>query len=337
MTTISNYYNSRISNQQAFNGFEFALNVMQQTGVFDSIWNAITTGVVSGLSSSTSSSSTNSSSSSIFSAPSGTLTQTTPSSTDAAKDKNDKQSEVEPTKTDKQIEQEVKNILKYDKDINVDFNSDAGKAILKDFVKKYNVIKEVNPNITNTELSRRICNYAKGYLYHQQENLFGLQKASQAYGKDLGYSNTVIENKDIKNAVDNNDMDAYKTAFHQQAKEYIEYYDDNSDGKIDVNEFIRKDVADLTEAIGEDLNQAEGTSTQNDALRQIANFDMNGDNKLDENEIAGYLWARNNWQGQGYNMTYAEFKDFETSINGSDADAFGKAFQAFKNGYEGLK
>lgn len=273
-----------------------------------------------------------------------------------------------PKKSADEIKQEVLNILKNNPNVKVDFKGEDGKLILDAAVRKYDAMKAQNPNITDAEVSRRLGNYVNGYIYHQGEYKFGLQQLGEVIGVDTGYSNYVLANPDIKDAVDKGDMNAYKEAFHQQAREYIEFYDENGNGKIDYTELaatevcnaideyaqsltkeqkndikqkVREkmeyiaakeiisrgkiDIADLAEKAVSAILKKYGQSLSEDEIdiikhelynvdMKIATLDKNNDNKLDENEISGYHWARNNLYGQGYNMTYQEYDEFETAM-----------------------
>lgn len=221
-----------------------------------------------------------------------------------------------PKKNDDEIKQEVLDILQNNPNVKVDFKSEGGKLILEAAVKKYDAMKAVNPKITAAEVSRRLSNYVNGYIYHTGENFFGVQSLGEAIGVDSGYSNHELVNPDIKDAVNKGDTDAYKEAFHQQAKEYIEFYDETGDGKIDLAELIMSEVNETQTEMKRNLTKDEKSAIKEMAMTKIATLDKNGDNKLDENEISGYHWARNNLHGKGYNMTYQEYDEFETALYG---------------------
>ena len=301
------HVNKADSTQYMFQGIMLAGNILQQMGFMNSVW--------TGSNSFGSSMPANTTPASPTTAAEETAEPNTPENT--------------PKKTDEQIKEDIKIYLK-NNNVYKDFDSNEGKDIINITFNKYKAIKELHPKIEEAELSRRLCNYVKGYLYHQKENQFGLQRK----GNDPGFSNDVVTNEDIKNAIDANDMTSYKKAFHQFAKEYVEFYDFNENG-VEVNEFIRIEVAETEKELGRKLTDEEGKAIQEMALKKVGYLDMNKDNVLDENEIAGYLWARNKWSdNDASNMTYNDFNNFETALYG---DKTITARQAIKNGYEGLK
>lgn len=217
-------------------------------------------------------------------------------------------------KTDNEIKQDVLNILKNNPNVKIDFESEGGQMLLDIAVKKYNAMKAIKPNITEEEVSRRLGNYINGYIYHTGENIFGTQSLGEAINIDSGYSNFEMVNPDIRDAVNNGNMDAYQAAFRQQAKEYIEFYDENGDGKIDLAELVMSEINETQNELKRNLTDEEKNAIKEMAMTKIATLDKDNDNKLNENEIAGYHWARNNLHGKGYSMTYQEFDEFETSM-----------------------
>lgn len=317
MVQIQNYYNTTKTNidSTAF-ALNIAANIIQQSGVLESIWSA----VLNPQPAPSSQTSTNPSS----------------STTESSEEK-----PTEPEKTDNEIKEDVINLLKNNSSVNVDFKSEEGKQIMTDVVRKYTAIKSLNPNISDADLSKRLGNYINGYLYHCKEHQFGLQSMGEDMGISAKASNDKIVNEDVDNANKNKDMTAFTDAFHQQAKEYIEFYDSNSDNKIDFEELYNVEVKETIELYGNDLSSKEIAELKDDittkVARKIANYDKNNDNKLDENEISGYMWARNRWQDDGATLTYEEYKGFENAMNGDMASPDAqKAQQAFENGYEGL-
>ena len=191
-------------------------------------------------------------------------------------------------------------------------------------------------------IQERILNYAKGLQFHDQETKFA---DSWAQNQD---SNEKIENASVAEAMANGDMESFKAAFHQMAKEYIETYDNAAgDGKIDFEELIAMEEKEL----GHELTDNEKEIIKAEALKRITLLDQNDDGKLDSDEIAAYLWAMskiNDGQtGKSANdITFSEWKTTQESLGilslgddrtQEDMDKYALFSQTLKNGYEGLK
>lgn len=238
------------------------------------------------------------------------------------------------------IETKVLDVLKKN-------NIDYSDIEVHDIVNKYKTILEFNKangiEIDDTKLEERIANYAKGMKAHVIETKF-----ANAWDSETE-TDIKLENSAVKQAVTNGDMNAFKAAFHQAAKEYIELYDNaEGDGKIDVNELIQMEPKEL----GQELTPEQITIVQQEAVNRVAILDQNGDNKLDENEIAAYLWATSKIN-DGVNdktaddITFEEWKIAQESMGilsipegeatQEDIDKYAKFEQALKNGYNGLK
>ena len=348
---------SNINTGQLLNGLMFAQNILQQTGIMGSVWQwqdvlnpqsyMYTSGFntsafgTSAFGTSTFGTSTfDSSETSSASTKNKSVTKSKSKSQTKSETKSDTKSEtvsesnsetVSEIESDEKTDDEIKNeIVKLVKDgvIKLNLGDEEDKKCLAKLIRKYDAIKKAYPDITDEKLAERLENYRKGYLYHLKETQFGLQGYTESVGEDYGYSNEVIADETVAKAIkmDNETqnkeekeeaMKIYKSAYHKQAQEYIEYYDDNNNGKVDVNEFIRKEVATLQEMLGgEELDTAEGNEIQKEAEIKIATFDMNNDKELDENEISAYLWARSNWQIKDSILTYSEYNDYENAIYG---------------------
>ncbi len=321
-------HSSNINTGQLLNGLMFAQNILQQTGIMGSVWqwqdvlNPQSYMYTSGFNTSAFGTSTFGTSTFDSSETSSASTKnksvTKSKSQTKSETKSDTKSEtVSETESDEKIKDEInkKAVEIINKEIKAHLENEEEKKLLADVVKKYTLIKEGNPNISDAELATRMENYIRGSIYHLKETKFGLQGYAESVGEDYGYSNEVISDERVAQANANNDLEAYKAAYHKQAQEYIEYYDDNNNGKVEENEFIRKEVASLTEMLGgEELNAEEGNEIQKEAKIKIKTFDKNNDNELDENEISAYLWARSNWHLNGNELTYEEYMEYETAI-----------------------
>ena len=88
-------------------------------------------------------------------------------------------------------------------------------------------MKAVKPNIDNEEAIDRLTNYAKAWDFNQ----FGVKAAS---GLEVTYKNTECAN--AKN------LDELKSAYKQFGKEYVEFYDQNENDKIDIYELFYQEL-----------------------------------------------------------------------------------------------
>lgn len=142
----------------------------------------------------------------------------------------------------------------------IDFDS-LGELYKRDVVSKYNTMKVVNPKITDEELETRIVNYTKGWMYNnfEQKTLLGKEPA------------------EFKSECKASTVDELKDKYTQFAKEYIEYYDKNSDGEIDVAELLY-DAVNSHYFSTEKLNSAEAKQK---AIQIVEDFTQN---KLQPNE-----------------------------------------------------
>lgn len=142
----------------------------------------------------------------------------------------------------------------------IDFDS-LGELYKRDVVSKYNTMKDVKSNITDEELETRIVNYTKGWMYNnfEQKTLLGKNPA------------------EFKSECKANTVDELKGKYTQFAKEYIEYYDKNSDGEIDVAELLY-DAVNSHYFSTEKLNS---TEAKQKAIQIVEDFTKN---KLQPNE-----------------------------------------------------
>ena len=143
----------------------------------------------------------------------------------------------------------------------IDFDS-LGELYKRDVVSKYNTMKAVNPNITDEELETRIVNYTKGWMYNNFEQKTLLGKNPVDFKSECSKATTETELKD---------------KYTQFAKEYIEYYDQNSDGEVDVAELLY-DAVNSHYFSTEKLNSAEAKQK---AIQIVEDFTKN---KLKANE-----------------------------------------------------
>ena len=298
MTRISSHNSNKTTFNDVMIGLRIAGNFLQQSGIMGSIW------TIAGQQDFSSTTPSNNNSSG---------TTETPKQT---------------KKTGEEIKKDVLEILKENPSIKIDIESEEGAELLENVTSKHNAIVEWRPNISNEELTERITNYIKGYLYHQQENRFGLQGYAEERGLDAGFSEEEITNLDIDKANKEQDLTAYNNAFRQLAKEYIAYYDDDNNGKIDLREFNAKAIEEELKELGiertkENADKIKAITEQVEQVsyRIFSNLNVNKEPGelepfLDENEIAAFHWARNRWEGDGATLTYSEFNDFETALIG---------------------
>lgn len=186
---------------------------------------------------------------------------------------------------------------------------------INDIAGKYDAIKNTTPDISDEKLNERIANYAKALKAHQTEAVF-----AEAWAQNET-TNTNIEITGVKDAIIEGNMEKFKAAFHQAAKEYIELYDNaEGDGKINIEELLAMEEKEL----GRKLTDEERKIALNEAINRMAILDKNDDNKLDETEIAAYIWAMSkiNDDKNGKtadNITFEEWKTSQEAIGAVDA------------------
>lgn len=189
-------------------------------------------------------------------------------------------------------------------------NLNPSEADFNDILAKYeNIVAYYNKNsleIDEAKINERVVNYAKGLQYHNAETQFALND---------GGDSIVIDG--VQEAVQNGDMDAFKAAFHQKAKEYIELYDSaDGDGKISFDELIQMEEKEL----GRALTPEEKDIVQKDAINLMAVLNQDENlTTLDENEVAAYLWAMSkindsNDEKTAHDITYKEWSASRESI-----------------------
>ena len=211
-----------------------------------------------------------------------------------------------------------------------------------DAISKYYTDNNLEKDVRGLTVNDRILNYAKGVAAHKLESQFAEQYQNNAESSDLKFVN-----KDVEQAIADGDMDAFKKAFHQSAREYVELYDSaEGDGAIDVNELIKMEEKELGRALTTEEKELVNTL----ALNRIAILDINENKKIDESEIAAYLWAMSkindgNDKSTGADITYSEWVTAQESMGilglenptQEEIDKYAKFAEALNNGYEGLK
>ncbi len=181
---------------------------------------------------------------------------------------------TEEEKTSVQSNEEiVRSILT---DANLDCDNSDFINILSKYENMVSYAQNNSAEVNDEKIKERIVNYAKGLQYHKAEAGFALNNSGEPI---------IVEG--VKEAVENNDMEAFKAAFHQKAKEYIELYDNNNDGKINPDELIAMEEKEL----GRALTQEEKSIVQEEVVNRLAILNQDKDSALDENEISAYMWA----------------------------------------------
>lgn len=156
----------------------------------------------------------------------------------------------------------------------IDFDS-LGELYKRDVVSKYNTMKAVNPNITDEELETRIVNYTKGWMYNNFEQKTLLGKNPADFKSECSKATTKTELKD---------------KYTQFAKEYIEYYDQNSDGEVDVAELLY-DAVNSHYFSTEKLNSAEAKQKAIQIVKDFSEGKLlpNEDGNADEKILASVI------------------------------------------------
>ena len=157
---------------------------------------------------------------------------------------------------------------------NIDFDS-LGELYKRDVVSKYNTMKAVKSNITDEELETRIVNYTKGWMYNNFEQKTLLGKKPADFKSECSKATTTTELKD---------------KYTQFAKEYIEYYDRNSDGEVDEAELLY-DAVNSHYFSTEKLNSTEATQKAIQIVDEFSKGKLqpNEDGNTDEKILASVI------------------------------------------------
>lgn len=134
-------------------------------------------------------------------------------------------------------------------DLKID--NDALKSCLE---RKYTTMKAVKPNIDNEEAIDRLTNYAKAWEFNQ----FGVKAAS---GLDVTYENT-----DCASAKTAEEL---KQAYKQFGVEYVEFYDQNENDKIDTYELFYQELVEHY-TIEKKMTTAEAIKKATEVVKEYA-------------------------------------------------------------------
>lgn len=206
----------------------------------------------------------------------------------------------EPVKEDKPevIESDddiKKNITEYLKDTGIKPDEASMDAIIKKYKNIKSFAKENNQELTEDKLKERIILFAKGLEY---------RKATTA--------GTTFEIAGVKEAMEAESTEGYKTAMNNHAASVIELYDENGDGALDRDEFFGSQLQAANEILTE----------ENSAGMEIAFrfFDIDNSGKLEQNEVAALQWMtskRNDGadvQRTGNDITADEYQAVQKDI-----------------------
>ena len=156
---------------------------------------------------------------------------------------NEKENPAQDTKTP---EEKVQTLLKK---VGIDIENENDE-FKKDVLSKFNTMllfaKNNNQNLDDETIKTRLSNYVKALRFHNVE-------LAANKGEDVVYENT-----DCANATTEEELiDKY----HQFGKEYVELYDQDGDGSIDVYEMFYQEIIDhCTETLGYSQDKAKQTA-----------------------------------------------------------------------------
>lgn len=270
------------------------------------------------------------------------------------------ETEATPTETTTITEENVDNTPeKQVEKILQNNNIDTSDINIDDVVNKYKTIVKYNEenNITTDEsvLETRILNYAKGLKYEAAEAGFAALYANDTETSDKKYEiagvKEAIESYDGTEESLNNAIKKQNEAFHQAGKEKIELYDLNGDGKISIEEFLTKSIADEEKRLGRALTAEEKNIVFNQMASRIGVLDQNSDDLIDQNEMAAFVWATakindTETHKSANDITYNEWKTSEeiitlagdiNNLSQDEANKIDNFLQILENGYNGLK
>lgn len=146
----------------------------------------------------------------------------------------------EPKKAEEKEEDIIKNIKNMLNASQVNFDNESVE-FQKDLVNKYKVIKEVNPNITEEELSKRLNNYAKALKFNKAK-LDGIE-----YQSECAKATTKEE---------------LLSLYNKFGEEFVELYDKDGNGSVGIAEMLYQEVFDNYRAKFVKTYKAQGKTEQ---------------------------------------------------------------------------
>lgn len=184
----------------------------------------------------------------------------------------------------------------------------------KDLIKKYSAIKATNPDITETQLQKRLNNYLKALNAHDIELQMGQEILDNGLENALNNSTLKIVDEDIANANDQSSPEFLETLLNRGAG-YVELYDTNGDEKISLTEFITLEENNLGQKLTDE--EIEATKTK------FNRIDKDGSGDIDSIEMASHLYAISRiTDGNGSNstsdITFKEWSFAATEVGSPD-------------------
>ncbi len=230
------------------------------------------------------------------------------------------------------------------------------EALKRDLLTKYNVMTSVAEQNKETldldEIQTRLTNYAKGWKFNQFQVKASLDLDAPEYQSDCSKAKT---------------MEELKAAYNQFAKEYIEFYDQDENNKIEIEEMFYQELIEhyslrdrmsTAEAKKKALETLENYKTNNYGLlnngtinlpndgsdeatlyslilgkltrmEQTLNIDNNA--AFDQEEIAIYLNAMASINDKGNNISTSDSKLMETASVDTETEVFENILKAAQN------
>lgn len=225
---------------------------------------------------------------------------------------------VEEKKED--IVKNIKTILSTS-NVEIDFDSESAD-FQKDLISKYKVIKSVNKDITDTELTRRLTNYAKALKFHQAE------VAANA-DDTVEYKSACAKAKTQEELVN---------SYEQFGAEYVELYDQDGNSSIDIHEMFYQELIDYYISEGDDRNIAlakaikatelfkdfnlnalpAGESAEEELFKRVVQkfktIDIDGVNGISSKESATHLLSMAQLHDKLNNISASEFLDSDLAV-----------------------
>lgn len=152
--------------------------------------------------------------------------------------------------------------------------------LYSELLSKCEAIKTAEPNISDDALKIRLENFAR----------------ARCYDKEL----TTFVNQDKVDTLAVAEEGAINESYAKVGNGYVELMDANTDGKVDVNEYVKYE----TQVV---KDKDEKAAAEEAAATMFAVMDTNGDDKLDAGELAAYNYLTATYtDAEGAEPTAAE-------------------------------
>lgn len=236
------------------------------------------------------------------------------------------------------------------------------EALRRDLLNKYSVMtsvaKQNGEKLSDNEIQTRLTNYAKGWKFNQFQTKVAMGLNVPEYQSDCAKAKSLPE---------------LKEAYDQFAKEYIEFYDQDKDNKINIEEmFFQKLIEHYSLKKGLSTSEAKRKARETLQYYQANNYGLLNDGTInlpedgtdeaqlyslildklarmeqslniknnaqfDQEEIAVYLHAMANFKDAGNNITSSDAFQMNLSSVDNETTIFENRLKASKEYLDSIK